>query len=194
VGERAAQSTVVRQIHFGRKKDPISGKSNFQNLLRNIIAECSDPGTFNSKIPRRTSRGRHRIHLGSCKVIVSTCSCISKEGRENFKQLVRDSTCPINELSIERVETFAARAHAYICTYHHVFEMRQRRQQEHQASESIESLEGQGLLLSDIQRLTLIVASSTVHSKRQTPGTRWTMTTMLCDYDALDAFCVDGGS
>ena len=42
VGQRSAWSTVVRQIHFGRKKDPISGKSDLQYLLRNIIAKCSD--------------------------------------------------------------------------------------------------------------------------------------------------------
>ncbi len=42
MGERSAQSTVVRQIHIGRKKDTISGKGDLQNLLRNIIAECSD--------------------------------------------------------------------------------------------------------------------------------------------------------
>ncbi len=82
-----------------------------------------------------------------------------KRGRENFKRLVRDSTCPINELTTEWVEKFAARARAYICTYHHVFEMRQRRQQQHQASESIKSLEDQGLLLSDIQRLTKLFKS-----------------------------------
>ena len=83
-------------------KNPISGKSDLQYLLRNIIAKCSDfkneetalqylgsqlgvQVLFNSKIPRRTSRGRHRIQLGSCEVILSTCSCISKEGTREFQ-------------------------------------------------------------------------------------------------------------
>ncbi|KAI2510951.1 hypothetical protein MHU86_3423 [Fragilaria crotonensis] len=48
-----------------------------------------------------------------------------KRGRDNFKQLVRDCTCPINVLTKERIEKFASRARAYICTYHHL-------QQEHQ--------------------------------------------------------------
>ena len=42
-----------------------------------------------------------------------------KRGRDNFKQLVRDCTCPENVLPKERIERFAARARAYICTYHH---------------------------------------------------------------------------
>ena len=104
MGERAAQSAVVRQIQLGRKKDPMMG-------------------------------------------------------RENFKQLVRDSTCPINKLITEPVEKFAARAHAYICNYHHVLEMQQRWQQYHQSSASIESLEDQGLLLLDIQPLTKLFKS-----------------------------------
>jgi hypothetical protein len=62
-------------------------------------------------------------------------------------------------LTTERVEKFAARARAYMCIYHHVFEMRQRRQQQYQASGSIESLEDQGLLFSDIQRLTKLFKS-----------------------------------
>ena len=43
-----------------------------------------------------------------------------KRGRENFKQLVRECTCPVNVITKERVEKFAARARAYICTYHYL--------------------------------------------------------------------------
>ena len=43
-----------------------------------------------------------------------------KRGRENFKQLVKDCTCPDNVLTKVRIEKFAARARAYICTYHHL--------------------------------------------------------------------------
>jgi hypothetical protein len=51
-----------------------------------------------------------------CRVPVSR-----KRGRENFKQLVRDKcTCPVNVLSKKRIQKFAARTRAYICTYHHL--------------------------------------------------------------------------
>jgi hypothetical protein len=43
-----------------------------------------------------------------------------KRGRENFKQLVRECTCPVNVLSKKRIQKFAARARAYISTYHHL--------------------------------------------------------------------------
>jgi hypothetical protein len=43
-----------------------------------------------------------------------------KQGRDNFKQLVKECTCPINVLTKERIETFALQARAYICTYHHL--------------------------------------------------------------------------
>jgi hypothetical protein len=43
-----------------------------------------------------------------------------KRGRENFKQLVKDCTCPENVLTKVRIAKFAARARAYICTYHHL--------------------------------------------------------------------------
>jgi hypothetical protein len=43
-----------------------------------------------------------------------------KRGRDNFKQLVRESTCPVNVLPKERIERFASRARAYICTYHYL--------------------------------------------------------------------------
>jgi hypothetical protein len=64
----------------------------------------------------------------------------------------------MNEMTKERMEKFAARARAYICTYHHINEMQQRRQQ-HQASSSVASLEDQGLLYSEIQRLSKLFKS-----------------------------------
>ncbi len=158
------------------KKDPISGKSDLQYSLRNITAECTDFKNEETALQYLGSQLGVQVLLtpkfhaelagegiefswGHAKSFYRRVPVSQKRGRENFKQLVRDSTCPINELTKERVEKFAARARAYICTYHHVFEMQQRRQQQHQASESIESLEDQGLLLSDIQRLTKLFTS-----------------------------------
>jgi hypothetical protein len=48
-----------------------------------------------------------------------------KRGRENFKQLVKDCTCPVNVLTKERGETFSSRVRAYICTYHHLEQQQQ---------------------------------------------------------------------
>jgi hypothetical protein len=48
-----------------------------------------------------------------------------KRGRDNFKQLVKDCTCPINVLTKARIEKFASRARAYICTYHHLEQKQQ---------------------------------------------------------------------
>jgi rubredoxin len=58
-----------------------------------------------------------------------------KRGRENFKQLVRDCTCPVNVLTKERIEKFASRARAYICTYHHL-------QQEHEKQQATAAANG----------------------------------------------------
>ena len=47
-----------------------------------------------------------------------------KRGRENFKELVRECTSQ-NVITKDRVEKFAARARAYICTYHHLEQARE---------------------------------------------------------------------
>ena len=43
---------------------------------------------------------------------------LKKQGRESFKQLVKESTSPVEQLTEERIRKFAARARAYICTYY----------------------------------------------------------------------------
>jgi hypothetical protein len=43
-----------------------------------------------------------------------------KKGRENFKQLVKECTCPVTVLTKDRIEKFASRARPYICTYHYL--------------------------------------------------------------------------
>ena len=48
-----------------------------------------------------------------------------KRGRENFKQLVKDCTCPEIVLTKARIEKFATRARAYICAYHHLEQVQQ---------------------------------------------------------------------
>ncbi len=47
-----------------------------------------------------------------------------KKGRDNFKALVRECSSPEKVLTKDRVEKFASRARAYICTYHHLEQSR----------------------------------------------------------------------
>jgi hypothetical protein len=49
---------------------------------------------------------------------------VRKKGRDNFKALVRECTSPEKVLTKDRVEKFASRARAYICTYHHLEQSR----------------------------------------------------------------------
>jgi hypothetical protein len=71
----------------------------------------------------------------------------SKRGRENFKLLVKDCTSSVDILTKVRVQKFAARARAYICTYHHL--------EQQAASTSAEALVAhkQELLYTQIERL-----------------------------------------
>ncbi len=61
------------------------------------------------------------------------------------------------------MEKFAARARAYIYTYHHLFEEQQRTRQQDQTHDiiatSLKTDEDQGLLHSKIQRLTKLFKS-----------------------------------
>ncbi len=80
-----------------------------------------------------------------------------KRGRDNFKQLVKECTwCPKTVLTQERIEKFASRARAYICTYHYI---EQQQQQEiaviadANSSAATTTLK-QELLYSDIERIS----------------------------------------
>ena len=89
-----------------------------------------------------------------------------KQGRNNFKQLVKDCTCPVNVLTKQRIEKFALRARAYICTYHHLYQEQKQASAEQEDSNSasnadstspvagIPSHKQQDLLYSEIERLS----------------------------------------
>ncbi len=93
-----------------------------------------------------------------------------KRGRDNFKQLVKDCTCPVNVrlLTKQRIEKFASRrARAYICTYHHLNQEQKKRAAEAGADQNSVSNTGsttpvagipppkQELLYSEIERLLM---------------------------------------
>jgi hypothetical protein len=63
--------------------------------------------------------------LGSRKNILPSCPSFTQEREGNFKELVRECTSSQNVITKGRVEKFAARARAYICTYHHLEQARE---------------------------------------------------------------------
>jgi len=78
----------------------------------------------------------------------------AKKGRENFKLMVRRSTCcPINVLTKHRIQKFAGRARAYICTYYHLEQMRRQRNVNLNSEEDRRAPKNQELLFSEIERL-----------------------------------------
>ena len=89
-----------------------------------------------------------------------------KRGRDNFKQLVKDCTCPVNVLTRQRIEKPALYACACISTYHHLHQEQKRAAAEHKESNSasdanstslvaiIPSYKQQELLNSKIERLS----------------------------------------
>jgi hypothetical protein len=80
---------------------------------------------------------------------------IKKRDRENFKQLVHDCTCPERVLTIVRIEKFAARARASICTYHHFEQQKQEAAtQNSDDNKPTQQPKQEELLYSEIERLT----------------------------------------
>ena len=86
-----------------------------------------------------------------------------KRGRDNFKQLVKDCTCPVSVLTKKRIEKFASRARAYICTYHHLYQEQQKQAAaQHEDSNSVSNADSplshkkQELVISysDIERVS----------------------------------------
>ena len=124
------------------RKDPITGKIDLQFSLRHLLAECTDFKEEETALQfLGTQLGMKvqltpKFHAEFAGVGVEYCWAHAKayyrrvpisrkRGRKNFKQLVKECTCPINVLTKERIEKFASRARAYICTYHHLEQQQQ---------------------------------------------------------------------
>jgi hypothetical protein len=118
-------------------KDSISGEIDLQYSLRYLLAECKDFKEEETALQYLGSQLGVRVQLtpkfhaelagegveycwAQAKSYYRRVPVSRKRGRENFKQLVRECTCPVNVLSKKRIQKFAARARAYICTYHHL--------------------------------------------------------------------------
>ena len=127
------------------RKDVISGKVDLQYSLRGIMSNCQD---FKEEETALQHLGRQlgvtvlltpKFHAelagegveyswAHAKAFYRRLPVSRKRGRDNFKQLVKESTCPENVLTKVRIEKFASRARAYICTYHHIEEEKNKKQ------------------------------------------------------------------
>jgi hypothetical protein len=127
------------------RKDPITGKIDLQFSLRHLLAECIDVKEEETALQFLGTQLGVKVQLtpkfhaefagegveycwAHAKAYYRRVPISRKRGRKNFKQLVKECTCPINVLTKERIEKFASRARAYICTYHH---LEQQQQQHH---------------------------------------------------------------
>ena len=115
----------------------ITGKVDLQYSLRQVLAKCSD---FKGKETALQHLGRQlgvtilltpKFHAelaeqgaeyswAHAKAFYRRLPVSNKRGSNNFKQLVKDCTCPTNVLTKQRIEKFASWARAYICTFHHI--------------------------------------------------------------------------
>jgi hypothetical protein len=144
LGERGLieRATLERYTLDGRK-DTITGKIDLQYSLRSLLGKCRDfkeeetalqfLGTqlgvtvlLTPKFHAELAGEGVEYSWAHSKAYYRRMPLSRKRGRDNFKQLVKDCTCPVNVLTKKRIEKFALRARAYICTYHHLYQEQQK--------------------------------------------------------------------
>jgi hypothetical protein len=160
------------------RKDSITGKVDLHYSLRHLLAECTDFKHEETALQYLGSQLGVMVLLtpkfhaelagegveyswAHAKAFYRRMPLSRKRGREKFKQLVKDCVCPVTVLTKERIEKFASRARAYICTYHHL-----EQQQQHEAAAAAATAAGvappatlavpkpkEELLYSEIERL-----------------------------------------
>ena len=137
-------------------KDNITGTIDLQYSLRHIMAECTDfKHEDESALQCLGSQLGMKVLLtpkflaelagegieyswALAKAYYRRMPMSRKRGNENFKQLVQDCTCPVTVLTKKRIEKFASRARAYVCTYHHL-QQEQEKQHQQAASRRVEN-------------------------------------------------------
>jgi hypothetical protein len=170
------ESSLDKYTLDGRK-NPITGEVNLQSSLRHILANCKDfkdeetalefLGTQLGVTVKLTPKFHAELagegieySWAHSKAFYRRLPLSQKRGRESFKKLVRDCTCPDSVLTKVRMEKFAARARAYICTYHHLEQQKERllaaanQNSDKNDRDEIEWTNQQELLYSEIERLT----------------------------------------
>lgn len=162
-------TSSLEQYTLEGRKNPITGQVNLQSSLRHILANCNDfkdeetaleylgtqlgvTVTLTPKFHAELAGEGVEYSWAHSKSVYRRLPISQKKGRDNFKQLVRDCTCPETVLTKVRIEKFAARARAYICTYHHLEQQKQRAAS--QNSDNNASPKQQELLFSQIERLS----------------------------------------
>ena len=126
-------TSSLEQYTLDGRKNPITGEVNLRSSLRHILANCNDfkdeetaleyLGTQLGVTVKLTPKFHAELagegieySWAHSKSFYRRLPLSQKKGRENFKQLVRECTCPERVLTKVRIEKFAARARAYICT------------------------------------------------------------------------------
>jgi hypothetical protein len=130
---------LLEKYMLDGRKDPITAKSDLLFLLSHLLAECCTNfkeeetalqylGTQLGVLVQLTPKF-HAVLAGeqveyswahTNKTFYQHVPVSKKKGCENFKQLVKECTCPATALTKDRIEKFASRARAHICTYHHL--------------------------------------------------------------------------
>ena len=125
------ESKALDKYTVDGRRNVITGKVDLQYSLRQILANCRD---FKDKETALQHLGRQlgvtvlltpKFHAELAgegveyswahgKAFYRRLPVSKKRGRDNFKQLVKDCTCPTNVLTKQRIEKFASRARAYM--------------------------------------------------------------------------------
>ncbi len=158
------------------QKDTITGKVDLLYSLCHLLAECTDfkheeitlqyLGTQLGVTVQLTTPNFHAELAGEgieyssahAKAFYRRMPVARKRGRDNFKQLVKECTCPETVLPQEVIGKFASRVREYICTYHHIVDEQQRREVAVVANSSATTstphiISKQELLYTEIERL-----------------------------------------
>jgi hypothetical protein len=125
------ESEALDKYTVDGQRNVITGKVDLQYSLCQILANCRD---FKDEETALQHLGRQlgvtvlltpKFHAelagegveyswAHAKAFYRRLPVSKKRGRDNFKQLVKDCTCPTNVLTKQRIEKFASRARAYM--------------------------------------------------------------------------------
>ncbi|KAI2495738.1 hypothetical protein MHU86_18762 [Fragilaria crotonensis] len=155
LGERGLiERASLEKYTLEGRKDSITGEVDLHYSLRSLLGNCRDfkeeetalqyLGTqlgvtvlLTPKFHAELAGEGIEYSWAHSKAYYRRMPLSRKRGRDNFKQLVKDCTCPLNVLTKQRIQKFASRARAYICTYHHLHQEQQKRAAaEHEDSNS----------------------------------------------------------
>ena len=152
------------------RKDTITGVVDLHYSLRNLLAECTDfkeeetalqyLGTQLGVTVQLTPKFHAELagegveySWAHAKAFYRCVPVSRKRGRENVKDLVKECTSPVTVLTKDRIEKFASRARAYICTYHHPLQVQSAPAVASTGVDPIAVLPKQELLYTKIERL-----------------------------------------